>query len=177
MKLTQSNVTKAKLPAGKSEAFFWDDEMPGFGLRLREGGSRTFVVQYKIGAKHRRMTLGNAFKVTADDARKQAKQMFGKVVGGHDPASERATRVAEASTSFAASVADFLQSASHAQPEPALIETTRYLNQHWKPLHGIALAKITRAIVAAELRRIAGSVAPSLPIAPALRCPPSSPGQ
>ena len=83
--------------------------MPGFGLRLREGGSRTFVVQYKIGAKHRRMTLGNAFKVTADDARKQAKQIFGKVVGGHDPASERAAPVAEASTSLAASVADFLQ--------------------------------------------------------------------
>lgn len=160
MKLTQNNVTKAKLPAGKSEAFYWDDEMPGFGLRLREGGSRTFVVQYKIGTKHRRMTLGNAFKVTADDARKQAKQVFGKVVGGHDPASERATRVAEASTSFAASVGDFLQAQATRNRSRTLIETTRYLNQHWKPLHGMALAKITRAIVAAELRRIARERSP-----------------
>ena len=155
MKLTQANVTKAKLPTDKQEAIYWDDEMAGFGLRLRSGGSRTFIVQYKIGAKHRRMTLGNAFKVTADDARKQAKQIFGKVVGGHDPASERAARVAEASTSFAASVADFLQVQATRNRSRTLIETTRYLNQHWKPLHGMALAKITRAIVAAELRRIA----------------------
>src|SRR5688572_33300266 len=97
MKLTQTNVAKAKLPAGKTEAFYWDDEMSGFGLRLREGGSRTFIVQYKIGAKHRRMTLGNAFKVTAEDARKAAKQAFGKVAHGTDPANERATRIATAS--------------------------------------------------------------------------------
>ena len=38
MKLTQANVARARVPAGKSEQFFWDDEMPGFGLRLREGG-------------------------------------------------------------------------------------------------------------------------------------------
>ena len=155
MKLTQANVTKAKLPADKSEVFYWDDEMAGFGLRLRSGGSRTFIVQYKIGAKHRRITLGNAFKVTTDDARKQAKQIFGKVVGGHDPANERATRVAEASTGFGATVADFLQAQAGRIRPRTLAETTRYLNKSFKPLHGLALTSLTRAIVAAELRRIA----------------------
>jgi integrase len=160
MKLTQANVTKAKLPAGKSEGFYWDDEMPGFGLRLRGGGSRTFIVQYKIGAKHRRMTLGNAFKVTADDARKQARQIFGKVADGKDPANERATRVAEASTGFGATVADFLEAQAGRIRPRTLAETTRYLNKSFKPLHGLSLASITRAIVAAELRRVAKESGP-----------------
>ena len=46
-------VDSLTLPPGKQEAIFFDDE-----LRL-QGDSRRFVVQYKIGAKHRRMTLGN----------------------------------------------------------------------------------------------------------------------
>ena len=160
MKITQTNATKLKLPADKQEAIYWDDEIAGFGLRLRAGGSRTFVVQYKIGSKHRRITLGNAFKVTADDARKKAKQIFGKVADGKDPANERATRVAEASTGFAATAADFLQVRAKRNRARTLIETTRYLNKTFKPLHGLALASVTRAIVATELRRIATQISP-----------------
>jgi hypothetical protein len=39
MKLTATTVKTAELPAGKTEAIFFDDDIPGFGLRLREGGS------------------------------------------------------------------------------------------------------------------------------------------
>jgi hypothetical protein len=46
------------LPEGKAEAILFDDSLPGSGLRLREGGSRMYVVQYKLGAKHRRFTIG-----------------------------------------------------------------------------------------------------------------------
>jgi hypothetical protein len=53
-------VRTAELQLGKSEAIFFDDDIPGFGLRVRAGGSRTFVFQYKLGAKHRRMALGAA---------------------------------------------------------------------------------------------------------------------
>ena len=106
------------------------------------------------------MTLGNACKVTADDARKEARQIFGKVAGKHDPADERAARVAKASTGFAASVADFLQVQADRVKPCTLEEVTRYLNKTWKPLHGMAVASITRAIVAAELRRIAKECGP-----------------
>jgi integrase len=160
MKLTQANAAKAKLPAGKSEAFYWDDEMPGFGLRLREGGARTFIVQYKIGAKHRRMTLGNAGKVTAEEARKRAKQIFGKVADGKDPANEKTIRKAEASTTLGAAVETFLRwFAGRVRPRTHE-ETARYLRQHWKPLHGMAVAHIGRANVAAEASAIAQKSGP-----------------
>lgn len=50
MKLTAASVAKLTLPEGKSEAFYWDDDVPGFGLRLRAGGSRVWVLQHRIGA-------------------------------------------------------------------------------------------------------------------------------
>ena len=59
MKLTQATVARLKLPAGKGEAIHFDDDVPCLGLRLREGGSRTWIVQYRVGKKQRRLTLGS----------------------------------------------------------------------------------------------------------------------
>jgi hypothetical protein len=38
-----------------------------FGLRLRIGGSKNWIVQYALGAKQRRMTLGST-KVPREEA-------------------------------------------------------------------------------------------------------------
>ena len=37
-----------------------DGIVPGLALRLREGGSRTWVFSYRVGIKQRRVTLGSA---------------------------------------------------------------------------------------------------------------------
>jgi hypothetical protein len=58
MKLTQANIARLSLPLGKSDAIYFDDDMPGFGLRLRAGGKRTWIIQYRVGTKQRRRTLG-----------------------------------------------------------------------------------------------------------------------
>ena len=58
MNLTATAIRSLALPDGKSEAIFFDDDCPGFGLRIRAGGTRVFVFQYAIGGKQRRMTLG-----------------------------------------------------------------------------------------------------------------------
>ena len=58
MKLTQKTVEGLALPEGKAEAIFFDEEIPGYGCRLRAGGSRRAIFQYKLGNKQRRMVLG-----------------------------------------------------------------------------------------------------------------------
>ena len=73
MKLTQASVARIQLPRGKSEVIVFDDELPGFGLRVREGGSRNWIVQYKIGPKQRRMTLGSVGMLNVVKAREAAK--------------------------------------------------------------------------------------------------------
>lgn len=165
MKLTQANVQKLKLPAGKSEHIAWDDALPGFGLRLRESGSRNWIVQYKIGPKHRRLTLGSSAMLTADQARNgwedtQGKRHNGAAIilanarHGTDAANERAEKRANAGTTFDAVAADFLKY-QKANRKPLYYEAVdRYLNRHFKPLHGLALASIGRATVAAQLRVI-----------------------
>jgi hypothetical protein len=72
MKLTTTTVRTAKLPPGKTDHIEWDDDVPGFGLRIREGGSRRFCFQYTLGTKDRRMTLGVATPETVARARKIA---------------------------------------------------------------------------------------------------------
>jgi len=46
-------ATRQRVPEA-AEKIVFDDDIPGFGVRLRAGGSRSWVFQYKIGQQHRR---------------------------------------------------------------------------------------------------------------------------
>ena len=108
MKLTATTVRTAALPAGKTEAIFFDDDIPGFGLRLREGGSRSFVFQYKLGDKHRRMALGRATALNLTEIRKLALQHYASVRRGEDPAADKADAVRQVSETFESYVVKYL---------------------------------------------------------------------
>jgi len=58
-RLTQKTIAALMLPEGKSENITFDDDLPGFGFRIRASGSRTWIVQFKIGGHHRRIALGS----------------------------------------------------------------------------------------------------------------------
>ena len=54
MKLTAKFVATAELPPGRDDHVIWDDELAGFGLRLRAGSGRvrrTFIVQYRVAGR------------------------------------------------------------------------------------------------------------------------------
>jgi len=95
MKLDSRNVKTLVRPAGKTDHVFWDDTMPGFGVRCR-GDNRSFLVQYRVGVQQRRENLGDTRKVDLADARKAAKRRFGMVQLGQDPAAERVAAKAKA---------------------------------------------------------------------------------
>jgi integrase len=164
MKFNQSNVrTWSEFPRNKSEHIEFDETMPGFGLRIRVGDKRehrTFIAQYKIGSKHRRITLGNVAKVALDDARKRATIIFGKVADGKDPANEKAEKRLLASHTLGAKIADYLAAKQASMKPRSYSETKRHLENHWKPLHGLALASIGRANVAAQVSTIAKDSGP-----------------
>jgi hypothetical protein len=75
MEFKPQTALSLKLPEGKSEHFVWDDSLPGFGVRLRNG-SRRWVVQYRFHGQQRRESLGDVRKVTLDAARKIARSRF-----------------------------------------------------------------------------------------------------
>lgn len=155
MRFTQAAVHGFKPPVGKTDHIEFDDAMPGFGLRVQAGGSKVYIIQYKIGTKSRRLSLGNAAKVTLESARDDARQKFAMVARKVDPANERAKRNSNAVLAFG-SVADDFLAIEKAKRKPSSFEARkRYLKHHWKPLHGLALADIERANVARQLHVIA----------------------
>src|SRR3979411_1386025 len=89
MRLTDTSVAKLKLPPGKSDHFEWDDKLPGFGARIRSGGKRTWVVQYRFQGETRRDTLGSVAALGADQARSAAKITLAKLALGADPRAEK----------------------------------------------------------------------------------------
>jgi integrase len=158
MKLTQANVATFKMPAGKSEHIEFDETMPGFGLRIRAGDKgehRTFIAQYKIGAKHRRITLGNVAKVKLENARKEAKKVFGKVAIGEDPANEKTVARADASNTLDGIITAYLEAKKTEFRDRSYEATEYHLNTLWKPLHKLTLAAVSRATIAAQVRTIA----------------------
>jgi integrase len=91
-KLTPSFIAKAKADLGAERTIYWDETMPGFGLVVTAGGHRSFVVQYRISSRSRRLALKRGLKLA--EARKEAHAVLGAVAKGYDPLAER--RKAEA---------------------------------------------------------------------------------
>jgi hypothetical protein len=89
MKLTKTAVDGLKAPPGKSDYIVFFEKMPGFGVRIQNGGSKHYVVQWNIGQKAGRISLGNVNKITLDDACKQARDIFSQAQAGINPSNAR----------------------------------------------------------------------------------------
>ncbi|TAL82096.1 MAG: DUF4102 domain-containing protein [Beijerinckiaceae bacterium] len=86
-KLTKRLVDAAE-PREK-DYVVWDDELPGFGLRVFTSGKRSYVLQYRALGRSRRYTIGLHGVWTAEAARQEAKVQLGRVAQGDNPAEER----------------------------------------------------------------------------------------
>ena len=150
------DIERLALPAGVNDRIVFDAALPGFGLRLRDGGKRTWVVQYRVGTKQRRVTLGTVETLNADEARKRAKSALSTVHLGHDPQLEKAEARAQSAVTLGSIVERYLKERAAKRLKPkTLTEVTRSLRKHWKPLHAIPLTKVMRFDIAGQLGRIA----------------------
>lgn len=82
MKLIKSVVDKLDFTE-KGQVFYWDDELPGFGMYIGTK-SKTWCVQQRIGNKTKRVVLGKYPTMTAKKARDDAKEAIGKLAAGTD---------------------------------------------------------------------------------------------
>lgn len=86
-KLTKRVVDAAE--NRRSDYVIWDDELPGFGLRVFTSGKRSYVIQYRQGGRSRRFTIGLHGVWTPELARQEAKVQLGRIARGEDPAEEK----------------------------------------------------------------------------------------
>ena len=86
--LTKREIEALEPRPGQNYIVF-DQDLPGFGIRVMPSGRRYFLVQYRFKGRTRRLMLGMYGAVTPDEARKQAKITLGQAEGDTDPADQR----------------------------------------------------------------------------------------
>jgi integrase len=159
MRLDARTIAGLKLPAGKDDHIEWDDELAGFGVRLRASGRKVWIAQYRPSGSRRtrRVTLGAVEKLTPVEARAAARKILARVALGHDPQGEREAERARSVRTFRSAVEIYL-AAKQGELRPTSFRTSKlYLlsGPYFRPLHPIGVNAITHPDIAARLSTIA----------------------
>ncbi len=89
-RLTTRFIDSIKPPKdGRAE--YWDEGVPGFGLRVTPAGRRSWVLMYRSARGQRRWTFGTYPALPLAAARDRAKEALQVVAKGGDPAGQKAS--------------------------------------------------------------------------------------
>lgn len=89
--LTDRIARETKSPLHGNRVVY-DARLPGFGMRITAAGVRSFVFNYRVKGRERRITIGQYPVWTVLAARKQAEQLRRDVDLGFDPLEDRNVR-------------------------------------------------------------------------------------
>lgn len=82
-------IVKRVSAGDRPQVFFWDADVKGFGLRVTNRGAKSFILDYRIGGRQRRITIGSYPDWSVAAARTEAGNLKREVDLGHDPMGER----------------------------------------------------------------------------------------
>lgn len=89
-RLTKRFVDALKPDPGSPDRIVWDDDLSGFGIRVRGSGSMTWIIMYRTQeGRLRKFRIGQVGTLTPDEARREARQKLAAVDRGADPAGEK----------------------------------------------------------------------------------------
>lgn len=173
-KLLTDTFVRALGPAqpGKRE-HFWDTKVPGFGVRVTDRGSKSYVLYARFPPQRSpaRRALGDADKLGLAAARKMAREWLDLIEQGKDPAAiahkDRLAQQRTARTTFAKVAEDWLKDAvlgKQRKAEEVARDTRRMLVARWgsKPVTDVTaldvrdLIKEVKASAPAQARNMLG---------------------
>jgi integrase len=117
-------------------------------------------VQYRVGKKQRRQTLGRVDTLSLERAREAAQKVLARVHLGDDPQEEKFASRARASTTLSYIAGVYLEHAQAGLKPRTLKEIERSLKVQWKPLADQPAHLITRAMVADRVAALAETSGP-----------------
>jgi hypothetical protein len=154
MKLIATTIRDLTAVPAAFDKVYFDERLPGFGLRVRKSGSHTWMIKYTFGGQVRRMVLGPLSALDPGKAFDTAKDMLAQVRIGRDPAAEKARAHVEAAETFGALLPRFLERQRARLKPRSYEETERHLLAHAKVLHGLPVKNIDRRTIATRLAEI-----------------------
>ena len=93
---TAGRVAGFKCPPDKQQAFLWDANTPGLGLRKTPAGKPAYVFQARWQGKDIRITIGSPSAWTIPDAQAKARELQRLIDEGKDPRYLKREAIAEA---------------------------------------------------------------------------------
>jgi integrase len=150
MKLTDRIARDQQLPRGVADKVWFDEDLGGFGLRIRDGGARSWLVQYDFAGRSHKMTLGSIGTLSAAKARTTAKDVLAKVRLGQNPAAEKRAlwRRFEDVETLGALLPRYLTHKRAELKPRSYEEVERHLLTHCAPLHRRRIGDIDQRSVA-----------------------------
>lgn len=130
----------------RNQEFHWDSQMPGFGVRITKGGSRSFIYETRVNGKRRRFTIGNCTAFTPEQARREAQAMSLSIRTGGDPGAERKRKEMETITLDEARQ-QYIKARKTLKPT-TVADMQAVFRQVIPDWQGLPLAKITPDMVA-----------------------------
>lgn len=153
MKLTKRTIDASSyIGENNARCVLWDDEVPGFGLRIYPGGRKSFLLSYRVLGRKRLITLGTYGVLTVEQARANARAALAKVeTGDADPLADRQrARQGETIEDLCSAYME-----RHGNAKRSASEDRRRIDKHILPAWGKRkAASITRADVARIHHRI-----------------------
>jgi integrase len=160
-----AKLTKRVVETAESQSrdyVIWDDELPGFGLRVFVSGKRSYLIQYRSAGRSRRYTIGLHGVWTPELARKEARIQLGRVAQGDNPAEERqldhkAVTVKELCELYLKDLAAGLVIGKRGRPKKVttIVTDTGRIHRHIIPLIGSRRVKdLVKADVSGVLKDI-----------------------
>ena len=141
MRLTDLQIKKLKAPARGQKTYF-DEGLRGFGVRVSQGGTKSFVVMY--GRERRLKTIGRYPDITLADARIKAKRTQADIALDQHSSGDTVPSI-----SFEDARAKFLaDSDTHTKPR-TVEEYRRLLHRHFhfeKDLADLSRSDIMEAL-------------------------------
>lgn len=129
----RGRITKRSVDALEAEArdaYLWDSELAGFGVKATPSGKKMYVLQYRTRSQEqkrrtapKRVTIGRHGEITPEQARTLASKFLLEVTAGGDP--RQAFRPSESPT-MAALAARFLTEYLPGKKHPPRASTVTY---------------------------------------------------
>ena len=143
------------LGPGELDAFLWDTDIKGFGLKVTPAGKKIYILQYRIGGRLKRYTIGrHGSPWTPDSARKEAGRLLGLVADNKDPAETKAA--AKNEKTIAQLCDQYLAEGCATKKASTLAMDRCRIERHIKPLIGrMRVGVVTRADITRFMQDVA----------------------